>query len=436
MLMPYRSLADPEVQGEGSIDPLGLAKLADRLGDWILPGMTARMWRPRFLTAIAVSSIVVEPFEDELGKDGISPPWLVLEWYYVEAIAGMEYVEEGALRRVPGIDKARRALRDKVPMNADRYLKTPKVFGFHGVYKRLARHVHIVDDRLMVEENGIRLLKVWEEEQGIPGFSDQQNGNVAKTLRSLREALTDALKKGQTERQTGWPGASFFVDHLSPHQIGPREREFLWGLLLDQEAEPRGEMFTLMTDPEIRRQFADEADERAFLRQVRNRASEGLQRRIDAIEAYEEFCRPIQEAWDHLRHMSTVNQSAGVTAGDMAAEARVSILTSNLQRAIESGREVLGETLVSQDFDNVAQAFETVRSGEELFHTLWSRHVTVQKEKPPEGKRPWFEAAADGRLIIRSPYRMAEAPPPQERFVHPYRASAVASFVNDIWGAS
>ncbi len=29
MPMRYRSLADPETQGEGSIDPLGLANLAD-----------------------------------------------------------------------------------------------------------------------------------------------------------------------------------------------------------------------------------------------------------------------------------------------------------------------------------------------------------------------------------------------------------------------
>ena len=38
MLMPYRTLADPEVQGEGSIDALGLATLADHLADWMLPG--------------------------------------------------------------------------------------------------------------------------------------------------------------------------------------------------------------------------------------------------------------------------------------------------------------------------------------------------------------------------------------------------------------
>src|SRR5262245_25828938 len=125
MLTPYRTLADPETQGEGSIDPLGLATLADHLADSMLPGMTARMWRPRFLSAIAVSSLVVGPFIQELAEDGVTPPWLVFEWHYVEAVAALADKESSGLRRIPGIDKARRAQRDSVPVNATRYLKTP-----------------------------------------------------------------------------------------------------------------------------------------------------------------------------------------------------------------------------------------------------------------------------------------------------------------------
>ena len=133
MLIPFRSQFDPEIQGEGSIDPLGLAALADRLADWIFPGMTARMWRPRFLTAMAATSIIVEPFADAVAKDGTTPPWLIFEWYYIEPIAKLPDEEIGG-QRIPGILKAQQAGRDKVSMNPNRYLKTPKVFGFHGVY--------------------------------------------------------------------------------------------------------------------------------------------------------------------------------------------------------------------------------------------------------------------------------------------------------------
>jgi hypothetical protein len=90
------------------VDPLGLATLADHLADWMLPGMTARMWRPRFLTAIAVTSLVVEPLAEELAKDGVTPPWLIFEWHYVEAVAALADREGNGLRRVPGIDRVHR----------------------------------------------------------------------------------------------------------------------------------------------------------------------------------------------------------------------------------------------------------------------------------------------------------------------------------------
>jgi hypothetical protein len=65
VLVPYCSEFGPEVQGEGNIDTLGLPALSDsRIG--FFPGMTARMWRPRFLTAIAAASVIVEPFVDHL----------------------------------------------------------------------------------------------------------------------------------------------------------------------------------------------------------------------------------------------------------------------------------------------------------------------------------------------------------------------------------
>ena len=38
--MPPRSLPDPEIQREVSIDPLGLMSAPDNLADWILPGLT------------------------------------------------------------------------------------------------------------------------------------------------------------------------------------------------------------------------------------------------------------------------------------------------------------------------------------------------------------------------------------------------------------
>jgi hypothetical protein len=436
MLMPYRTLADPETQGEGSIDPLGLATPADRLADWMLPGMTARMWRPRFLTAMAATSLIVEPFADQLAADGVTPPWLVLEWLYVEALAAVREGTEN-LRRVPGIDKARRALADDVPMNPDRYLKTPKVFGFHGIYKRLARHVDVVDDDLALGENGYRLLRTWQAEQGLSGFADREllEGEPARTRKVIREAVRAGLEAGQTTRRGSWPGAEFFVRHLLPHAAGRKEADLLWRLLVDHAAETRGETFRLMREPAVRDAFREHGSERKAGHALRARGSSELRRRLTAIESYEAFCRPLQESWDRLRLLATLRRPSVVRPADMEADERVRQIASGCRPAIERARDALAESPIESDFERLARRFGDVRTGSDLFADLWEHHQEVQRGKPPEGKRPWFEETADGGLVVRPAYRVEEAPV-REEYVHPYRIASVAAFIDDLGGGA
>src|SRR5437899_2268241 len=75
--LPFLTLPDPPQSGEGALDPLGMATIGDRLADWVLPGMTARMSRPRFLTAIAVSAVVCDGLEETVAADGMTPAYLV-----------------------------------------------------------------------------------------------------------------------------------------------------------------------------------------------------------------------------------------------------------------------------------------------------------------------------------------------------------------------
>jgi hypothetical protein len=435
MLMPYRTLPDPEVQGEGSIDPLGIATMADRLADWILPGMTARMWRPRFLTAIAATSIIVEPFENEPAADGISPAWLVLEWYYVEAMASLNESDARALRRIPGIDKARRALEDKVPMSAGRYLKTPKVFGFHGVYRRLARHSDIANDSLALGEAGYRLLRIWEEEQSLPGYSDREatEGGGVKARQLMRDAVKVSLLTGKTERSRSWQGYNFFKDNLAPANTGRREGKFLWDLFAEARPAPHGEIFVLLKDRELRLEFAEHRSERELAKAIRTKMSPELGRRFEAIEAYEGFCRPIQEAFDRLRYLSTSRRPSLLVSQDLNRDSRTEEIATSLKDRVRQARYALTDSPIASEFDLLANKFEAVRNASDLFHVLWDHHFAVQKAKPPEGKRPWFEQTTDGGLLIRPPYRLEDAWV-REEYVHPYRLSSVVSFINDLFG--
>jgi hypothetical protein len=168
LTLPFVTEPDPDRAGEGSLDPLGLARLAERLADEVAAEVTARMSRIRFLTAIAVSShILMEP-ADLVGPDG-TPAYLAFEWHVVEAFVRAR--PDSGTDAVHGILKARARLRERRHLDAASYLDTPKVFGFHGVYKRIAKDLGIVDDALVLLGHGDKLIEIWEREQGLNGFT-------------------------------------------------------------------------------------------------------------------------------------------------------------------------------------------------------------------------------------------------------------------------
>src|SRR6185437_2065548 len=123
---PLLTERDDAEASEGGIDPLGLYAIADSLAVRLVPGVRERQTHPRFLTAIAVSLAVCERFgEETVASDGVTEPWLVFEWYFVEGL--VRTAVERANVGLPGSLKAARAIADGVPLSAKRYLKTPSV---------------------------------------------------------------------------------------------------------------------------------------------------------------------------------------------------------------------------------------------------------------------------------------------------------------------
>jgi hypothetical protein len=48
---------------------LGTLAAAERIADLILPGMTARMWRPRYLTLSAVAAHIAQRIVEQIDKE-------------------------------------------------------------------------------------------------------------------------------------------------------------------------------------------------------------------------------------------------------------------------------------------------------------------------------------------------------------------------------
>jgi hypothetical protein len=429
--LPFLTLPDPLTTGEGALDPLGLSMIGDRLADQILPGLRARMFRPRFLTAIAVSAAVCEGMEERPAADGITPDYLVFEWLVVEA-----FVREGDREktlRTPGTQKAQDVRDSGERMCARTYLKTPTVFGFHGIYKPLARHLGIVDDDLRLSDRGYELLKIWQTEQGLAGFLDSAAGEgPGRSIRqTLRSAVDEGLAAGYTSRSGGWNGWGVLARHLPPADAGPDEAAYLLRALGDPQAAPRGEVFELLKEVAV---GSDASEQELTQNLLIPKASQDLAGRLKAIVAYEAVCGVMEETFDWIRYLSTHSRDRPIGADTFAKDGRGKELAAELPKRIAAAEQALSiaPLHVQQMFTQLAKGFDGVRDANGLFEAILSRHQDVQQAKPPEGKRSWFDRDAAGATFVRVPYRVTARPEAEHAWNRPYRISAALSFLDDL----
>lgn len=430
MTLPFLTLPDPKTSGEGALDPLGLGTIGDRLADTILPGFRVRMNRPRFLTVMAVAATVCEGLDDSIDSD--TPAYLVFEWLLVEAF--VRSASRELYRGTPGTLKAQAVTASGEVMSPRTYLRTPSVFGVHGVYKPLARHLNIAEeqtDHFRIEESGVELLKIWQEEQGQHGFVESYQGGPGESFRKqLREAVQNGMLNGFTKQSAGWTGWQRLATHLAPGSVGTREAAWLEKRFKDPSSGRRGELFRLLA-PNSAEDDAGEADIAA---ELVPRCSEDLARHIQAIAAYESMARLVETAFDLIRSISTHAGARPIQVADFSATALASNLAAKLQPAIAKVDDALQHTTpeIQQLFSDLARYFDRVSTADSLFEAVLARHTEVQKAKPPEGKRDWFEREAGGATMVRPPYQLSQSVQLPTSWGRPYRLTTVQRFLADL----
>jgi hypothetical protein len=320
-------------------------------------------------------------------------------------------------------------------ISAKNYLKVPSVFGFHGVYKRLATNLRIVDDDYSLGDNGYALVKIWQQEQRLEGFVDsalprQSSSNLKRLLRS---AVEDGMSHGHTARGGGWQGWCFFADHLAPARIGEQEAHFIRQLLLDPAGDRREEVFRLLDIPD-NLHLRDEASEANMMQHLLPQASLELAHRFRAIKAFEEACAGIEDAFDWLRYLSTRSRTRALTRAEFTSVAEVIQISAELTKRLQSVERLLNDApQQAQDrFEEVRDFFGRVGNADDLFDAVLRRHSFIQKNKPPEGKREWFEHASNGGVYVRSNYKLDQPPAPRDWWPRPYRLLTARNFCNDL----
>ena len=224
LVLPQLSAFDPPVAGEGSLDPMGLAAISDRLADVLVPGLRARMQRVRFVTATAVGAMACEALADELPADNVSTASICFEWLVVEGFVRRLSPHQIPLG-VPGSQKARAVVKSGQRLSAATYLKGPAVFGFNGVYKPFAVDARVVGSGLDPGPRCPALVRAWESDQGLDGFADAVPRSEGARLRTkIRDEVRAALREGRcTTNPSGWLFGRLATT-LHPDHAGRRER--------------------------------------------------------------------------------------------------------------------------------------------------------------------------------------------------------------------
>jgi hypothetical protein len=425
--LPELSAFDPPVEGEGSIDPMGLAAISDRLADLLVPGLRARMRRVRFVTAVAVGALTCETLADETPADGISTPSICFEWLVIEALV-RRLGGQGFPQGVPGSLKARTVVGRSQRLSAATYLKGPTVFGFNGVYKPFAVDSGIVTSGL---EPGVRcaeLVRRWGEEQRFDGFTDGVPGTSGGRLRSqVRDEVRGALRSG---RCTTNPGSWLFgrlAASLHPDTAGLGERRALRALITDGEHGTRAELARHVAE------VGESLTEAQLLGAVRGRCSSALGRIVDAVVAYERFAALADAAFRTLCSVSHSMGAQPLTPKCVRDHEMIVRCATELPDRYRAASERLVAVAADVGLEERLGEFAIGRSPAELVEVVLVHHERVQAAKPPNGKRPWFEPLHDG-WVVRGPYGSPQQPELGPWFVHPVRVAPLRHFLEDTAG--
>lgn len=443
---PLLTEKDEKESSEGGIDPLGTEPLADALAMRLVSGVRERQRHPRFLTSMAVSLSLCDELGDAVvAGDGVSPAWLVFEWYVVEGLVRARGRTPKDIQGLPGRDKAARALADGIHLSARRYLKNPTVTGFHGAFWQLASALGIEQGEHL-GGRGFDLLEVWAKDQSLEGFVGTASGRGQDIRQQLREALRRGLDKGAVARTGGWAGWRFFSNHLAPYEFGKREQRFLWDALMENavgsmpESQQNGasfrrEVLGFLVSDQGRRLWRQEvsaqrSSERVFHEALRASASADLRQLLLAIEIYERFSRLAQDAFDDCLYEMT-RKRGQVCASELSSLPSVKTASQRLPKMFSEVMNRLEPFAQALRFQQTFALLSEAGSANQWVEYLMEHHRKTQKQKPPDGKMAWLEGDGSG-YIIRPLYSRDGPVRHDGGYVHLYRTKPLWSFASDL----
>lgn len=434
MIELYRTEYDPEASEEGGIDPLGLGSMAERLGQLIVPGLLERHRRPGFLTLIAVGFSILEDVKNLLPENEWKVDfWEAYEWTIVTGLVSQNITP---LDNLPSIGKSKNAKAKGLQLNPDRYLKTPSVFGFRGVYKFLAKNMNIELNDLMAE-NGNLLFRTWAKEQKVLGFVLGESGPGLSERKKIVNIICESLKKGQlteswNQNSTIWKFISTNLYYLNPSEA---EKKLILEFL--SSSSERKEIIDFLKSNKGKKYLLDwSLTEREFYSDLASQLDNNsiLCKRIITILAYESFSKTLTNSFEYIL-FSLSKMRLGLTCEELASNTEIEKLSQKISKEyneLSNALHALGENELIQKqepFNTFGSRLDT----KDFIFVLIEHHNKNQKGKAPHGKQSWLqEGSQNGSWVVRPGYTRENKPENDNKFVHFYRLGPLRLFLLDL----
>ncbi len=421
--LPRLSAYDPGAVGEGGLDPLGLAAVADRIADKLAPGVRARMTHPRFVTLSAVGAITYQALHDLTADEGKTTVDIVFEWMVVEAI--VRYPGNGRPEGLPGNQKALRAKASGMRLSRRTYLSGPRVFGFTGVYRPLSRYARVLSLDDLPAQNALHLVKAWERDFKLDGYVDGVPGSAGGRL---RKDIADACVRSLDKAECACPPTGQLLRDLSeclaPREAGSNERRVLRNLLLFSDHEIRNELAARLAETPS----AVQATQRDLAQSLLPKASTPTRQALQAAIDYEEAATALDNTFRRFLVHTVQQHGAVITPAQALVTPGLAALAPKIgglvRKAIDSVA-TLGDDTLAHDAEHGFGAFQDKLSAQTFFDALIARHEQVQATK---GKLSWLDQI-DGDWTVRSPYRNQTGELDDDIWAHPMRLVTLASLL-------
>jgi hypothetical protein len=176
-------------------------------------------------------------------------------------------------------------------------------------------------------------------------------------------------------------------------------------------------------------------EEPEFFRHVmdlKRGVSAELVERLAQIDAYEGLCRLLDDAFRLVLYLSAVQGGAAVSEKAFANHE----LTSKLARNVKPSVRALISAFSGSDWEGeivgLADRYQGISSATALYRTVLQHHEDAQRDKPPDGKRPWLENLGQPGVVARPQYYPETPPEGSDLYLHDYRTASASNFLKDL----